>query len=409
MTSPKPLMNRVRAQAVLEAFGVSALILAEPINIYHATGFWPRTLEMGHLGSTIAVVPADAAAPVALITPQFLHYFQGVSVAPESGLSVLLYTAPAGEDAAGPFFFRTTADGPEDRFERGSRHATLDALQAHAAYPTNSAALAGAIAAAGIAGTVAVDGFLPRELAGEGGGLSFRPAEPMLRRIRMVKSAAEIALMRHAAASNAAAARAAIAAMSPGDAYRDLRNRFFAETGARGGIPAFIEIDGAGYAQADGTIRAGRSFQVDAVAAYDHYHGDFGRTVFVGAPEPALRRAMDAAVLANRAIAARLGPGLHYSDVTQIGRGAIAEAGLDVLVAASPHSVGLFHTDEAFAGDALAFAKADHLIEAGMILSVDCPVLDTDLGGTVHLEDLWLITADGCEPLNDTADPFLQI
>ncbi len=170
-----------------------------------------------------------------------------------------------------------------------------------------------------------------------------------------------------------------------------------------------MEIDSAGYAAANGVICAGRSFQIDAVASYDHYHGDFGRTVFVGDPEPALRRAMDAAILASEAIAARLGPGLHYSDITRIGRAAVADAGLDVLVAAAPHSVGLFHTDEAFAGDGLSYAKADHRIEPDMILSIDCPVLDTDLGGTVHLEDLWLITADGCEPINDISERFLQI
>lgn len=44
-----------------------------------------------------------------------------------------------------------------------------------------------------------------------------------------------------------------------------------------------------------------------------------------------------------------------------------------------------------------------------MILSIDCPMLQTDMGGTVHMEDLWLVTADGCEPLNDRAAPFIRI
>jgi len=118
---------------------------------------------------------------------------------------------------------------------------------------------------------------------------------------------------------------------------------------------------------------------------------------------------MDGPIVASEAIAARLGPGLHYSDITRIGRAVVADAGLDVLVAATPHSVGLFHTDEAFAGDGLGYAKADDLIEPDMVLSVDCPVLDTDIGDTVHLEDLWLITADGCEPINGVSEPFLQI
>jgi len=107
--NPKPLMNRVRAQVVLESAGMSAFILAEPINIYHATGFWPRTLEMGHRGSTEAVVSADAARPVALVTAQFLYYFRGVSLEPGSGLDAFLYNGADEERAAAPVFFRTTA------------------------------------------------------------------------------------------------------------------------------------------------------------------------------------------------------------------------------------------------------------------------------------------------------------
>ena len=36
-----------------------------------------------------------------------------------------------------------------------------------------------------------------------------------------------------------------------------------------------------------------------------------------------------------------------------------------------------------------------------MILSVDCPVLDTGIGGTAHLEDLVLIGPTGATPLHD--------
>jgi hypothetical protein len=44
-----------------------------------------------------------------------------------------------------------------------------------------------------------------------------------------------------------------------------------------------------------------------------------------------------------------------------------------------------------------------------MALSVDCPMLQTDMGGTVHMEDLWLITANGCESLNDRSHPYYQL
>jgi hypothetical protein len=42
----------------------------------------------------------------------------------------------------------------------------------------------------------------------------------------------------------------------------------------------------------------------------------------------------------------------------------------------------------------------------GPRLARGSPMLQTDMGGTVHMEDLWLVTANGCEPLNDTAHPY---
>ena len=41
-----------------------------------------------------------------------------------------------------------------------------------------------------------------------------------------------------------------------------------------------------------------------------------------------------------------------------------------------------------------------------MVLSVDCPLLDVGVGGSAHLEDLTLITADGSRPLH-AVDPAL--
>jgi hypothetical protein len=90
------------------------MVLADPTNIYYATGFWPQTLVMGHLGSSIAVVPADPSLPATLITAQFLHYFFDLDDVPAgSPLQIKLYTAPDqdGENAMPPFFFSSAKDG----------------------------------------------------------------------------------------------------------------------------------------------------------------------------------------------------------------------------------------------------------------------------------------------------------
>ena len=404
-----PLINRPRAANVLAQFGVDALVLADPLNIYHATGFWPLTLEMGQLGTTVAVVPADGALPVILITGAFLYYFQDIGALPADGpVRAIVYTMPGenGEPAPPPFF-RPADGGVPDPFERAARAATLDAIGGRPTHIDATSALRDALHEIGEEARLAVDGFVPEAMLGP--DFHYRPAEPLLRRIRMIKSPTEIELMRAAARHNADAARAAVASARVGDSYDSLRRAFFAETGLRGGQPAFLQIDSNAYAHRDGIIRKGRAFSIDAVGRYSRYHGDFGRTVFVGEPDPILRRAIEAAINANRAVSEQLRPGLHYSDVMRIGKEACAAVDRALVTPASPHSVGLFHTDEAFRDDMPIFAKADHLIEANMILSIDLPVLQTDMGGTVHLEDLWLVTAEGCEPLNDTAEPILQI
>jgi Xaa-Pro aminopeptidase len=398
-------MNRQQAQAVCERFGIEALVLADPVNVYHATGFWPQTAAMGHAGSTVAVVPADAAADVVLVTPQFLYYFLDAGAhGSVSGVTFSLYTAPDGEEgAAPPTYFAQAADGFEDAFERSTRAATETLL---ASGVKSSAIQAVRDAVSGL-DSVAVDTFVAQAMVGT--ERKSVPAEVLLRWIRMIKSPAEITAARHAATTNARVASDAIRSMQIGDSYEALRRAFFAGVGEEGGVPAFIAIDSRAFEGRDGHIREGRCFSIDAVSAYDHYHGDFGRTVIVGEPHPALMRAVDAACAANTAVAQRLGPGMRYSDVMAIGREALAATGVQAFTPSSPHSVGLFHTDEAFENDSLTFAKADHLIEPGMVLSVDCPVLLTDIGGTVHMEDMWLITEQGCEALNDTSDSFIRI
>lgn len=403
-----PLINRHEAEAVLHRNGVSALVLADPVNVYHATGFWPQMVTMGQSGAVLAVVPADAGEPAVLISSQFIHYLHDVDeAAREDPLRILLYTTPDGleGDAKPPIFLDVPPGGRKDPLDALSRAQTLGVLSRRPAYPTAAAALRDAAAPYGA--HVAVDTLNAAAALGIEG--TCRPAEPLLRWIRMIKSPAEIALLRRAAASNAEAARTAILSMGPGATYEEMRLAFFAETGRRGGIPLFLSTDSMAMRRRDGVIRKGRSFQIDAVSSYAGYHGDYGRTVFVGDPDPTVMRMVEAAQCANEAIAAALGPGLRYADVRRIGHEAVTNAGFDLAIACATHSVGLFHTDEAFRDNALNFAKDDHLIRKDMVLSVDCPVLHLDAGGNVHLEDLWLITEEGCEPLNERDSAYIRI
>lgn len=404
----QPLINRPVTEGVLAEKGVGALVLSDPTSIYQACGYWPQTVAMGQSGAAFAVVPVESDLPVTLIASQFIHYLHDIEAPALGGpLDIVLYTAPYGLEglAAQPIFLLPAPGGETDPLEHFTQSTTREVLARRSPLPDAGTALREVLA--GIEGTLAVDSPMVAAIVGE--HCPTCPAEPLLRRIRMIKSPQEIALMRHAARNNAEAATAAILSMTAGNSYEDLRRAFFAETGRRGGVPLFMSTDSTTIRNRDGMIRDGRSFQIDAVSHYAGYYGDFGRTVFVGEPEPIIMRMVEAAQCANDAIAAALRPGLRYSDVRRIGQEAIARSGADIAVPCGAHSVGLFHTDEAYEGDSLNFRKADHLIEKDMVLSIDCPVLHLDAAGNVHLEDLWLITADGCEPLNERGEPFIRI
>ena len=49
------------------------------------------------------------------------------------------------------------------------------------------------------------------------------------------------------------------------------------------------------------------------------------------------------------------------------------------------------------------------VLEKNMVLSIDCPMGATGMGGSSHLEDLMLITDDGAEPINGIGSQTLMV
>jgi Xaa-Pro aminopeptidase len=240
-----------------------------------------------------------------------------------------------------------------------------------------------------------------RMLGAVSDGVELVPALATISRIRLVKTPQEIAWMRYAALSNAAAASGACAAVRAGANSRELRQTFFAEAARRGGVPAWIAIDGVAAEAYTEDFRPGQAFMIDAVSTYSGYHGDFGRTVFVGEPQAHMRQHTDAIRLAWEAVRERLRPGLRFSEIQTIGQQALDKAPYRTVVRITPHSVGVLHTD--------AIGIGDIALEPGMIISVDFPVLESGIGGSAHLEDLTLITADGHELLNPATHPTITV
>jgi Xaa-Pro aminopeptidase len=234
-------------------------------------------------------------------------------------------------------------------------------------------------------------------------------ADNVLREIRIVKSPLEIRLMRRASAANVAAVGAVIREVRAGATHAELRRAFEVEAARLGNRAVFLTVDRVSNELAEERIRDGQSFFVDGVSHFRHYHGDFARTVFIGEPDRAAREAAAAMRHGWDAVREQLRPGLRYSEIARLGQEAIRRGGFDAQVGFGPHSVGLAHTDEPCTDAGGFYRKADLVLQANMVLSVDCPVLATGIGGSAHMEDLMLITANGAEPIHDLVAATVQV
>jgi Xaa-Pro aminopeptidase len=355
---------------------------------------------MGAIGSCVAIIPRDQRTPVTLVLSAFTHYY----IASDMGLAPGVEPIVIGSADRAMFRVRDNA-AVTPREKR--RRASLAAVARSAS--DRSRALRDALSGLGIRnGIVGVDEQAARDYVEETApALATRPCEDEIRRVRMIKTPAEISLMRIASGNNVAAAHAAVMNLRAAPTLTGLRRSFFAEAASRGSTGVFMVVDGVFSQVHEQPIAEGDALMIDCVSHCAGYHGDYARTVFVGEARRSMKAACRAIEIGWNEIRANLRPGLPYSQVREIGVRTLKALGMDYSVSFSPHLVGLHHTDQPLHDrDGRAH---DIVLEEGMVVSVDCPLMDADHGGTAHLEDLSLITKDGSVPIHTVADATLTI
>jgi len=414
-----PLVEADRARFFMAREGLDALVVTHPANVFYLSNHWPQLDRMGFSDTAAVVYPRDPAMPLALIMHAFNYYY---SHSPEDGFTdrvIYPYTAPADEDLAAEF----SGGSPPAAAARGFgvTHPELVTELEH----SRAAALARARPASASSGWAlskalkemrldkAVLGYdariLEPMLRSVGIEAELRASENTLRRIRLAKSPAEIRLMRLAAQANVAAGMAAAATARESANARQLRARFFSEAALRGNDGVFMVVNSSSSEVYDQPIQEGMAFAIDCVSTCRFYHGDFGRTVFVGEPHANMKRSCDAVAIAWRDIQEKLKAGLRFEDVSRIGRESLKKQGVSLNVSFRPHSVGLFHTDHPQPSLMESRVPEALVLEENMILSVDCPILEAGIGGTAHLEDLLLITKDGAEPIHEVPESIIVV
>jgi Xaa-Pro aminopeptidase len=238
-------------------------------------------------------------------------------------------------------------------------------------------------------------------------GLTIMPGENLFRKIRLVKSRVEVDRMRTVSRLNDGAARAMIAQLSPGMSFEDVQAIFFTELARRGGRPEFI-VAGMTSGLRSGRLVKHEPFLVDCCGNFDGYSGDWARTVVLGAPP---RLLIERAKLLGRVaveVTGILKPGVRYSEIRSRGKAIADKLGVTFPIGFGPHSVGLVHGDDPLRDDVPFNVRPDVALEPGMVITVDLPTIEPGWG-SMHLESLILITADGAEWLDRFDDPLYEV
>lgn len=393
------LIDRDRVSHVLRKAGLDALVLTEPENVYYVSGMWPPLEPMGSRDTTIAIIPVNSADPIALVTYQFIYYYALCDGGPVDGIEPYLVTGPGPEGAAPPGTY-LLRDGRSVSRKEQNRRDQIGAIKQF--YSSSVDAVSRALSARNLQKSrIGFDSLSGADILGKAAPFAqTRDAREVVKHMRLVKTPTEIALMRKASAANVEAALLTAAKMRELGSIKSVRAEFFKQASALGNTPKFMAVDGVINDSFDDDLCDGTSVLIDCVSHYAGYHGDYGRTIFIGEPPARIRAAVSAISTTIEDLSRQLRPGLKFSEIAELGQGMLSKKG-DFKVPFGPHSVGLAHTEQP-ATD-LDGRPLDIQLEAGMIISVDCPLVEADAGGTVHMEDLMLITETGAEPIHDTS------
>jgi Xaa-Pro aminopeptidase len=262
-------------------------------------------------------------------------------------------------------------------------------------------------AAGGRVGISGMDGFpvsvyLPLTAACD--GVEFEDIGDVVTALRLVKSPAEIALIREAARISDVGMRAGIGLIREGTPEAVAAAAAEHAIRATGAELSFVTVMGAGPRTAQATffptareMRAGELAVLDCGARVDGYHGDMCRTVTVGPPSALQRSMLEAVEMAVDAAVAAARPGALVGTVTAAAEQVVSEAGFGEYWWGyyMPHGAGAGQHEPPG-----GLADADMRLVAGMVLCVE-PGIAMPGEGAVILEQMLHVTEAGAEVLND--------
>ncbi|WP_059171103.1 Xaa-Pro peptidase family protein [Bacillus sp. FJAT-27445] len=236
------------------------------------------------------------------------------------------------------------------------------------------------------------------------------PVDGAIEKLRLIKTDAEIKILKEAAGIADAAFTHILEFIRPGKTELEVSNElefFMRKAGASSS--SFDIIVASGYRSAlphgvasEKVIEAGDFVTLDYGAYYKGYVSDITRTVSVGAADQKLRDIYDIVLEAQLRGMAGIKPGMTGKEADALTRNLIAEKGYGEYFGHSTgHGIGL----EVHEGPSLS-RISETVLEPGMVVTVEPGIYIPGLGG-VRIEDDTVITLDHNESLTHSTKELI--
>jgi len=233
----------------------------------------------------------------------------------------------------------------------------------------------------------------------------FSPVQAMLARLRQVKTAGEIAILRKLSRIADQGIADAYAAVGPGMTEMDLAGVLGRRMYELGADHFKIMIVATGersvfpnVGPSERVLQRGDVCRVEIFPNLDGYHAGVCRTAVIETPPPEAERIWANLVACKYMLLDAIKPGAGSRDIYDLYLDKIGELGLPP-ISFIGHGIGLHLHEDPYLGP-----TASQPLEPGMVLGIEPLIYQTGFGFGMQNKDMILVTETGCELLSDYTD-----
>jgi Xaa-Pro aminopeptidase len=415
-----PFLDRRRARTLMQEAGIDALVLFQPENFSYATGGAGGVAAMWRRGgASIAVVPSDpqSALPVVVGDLDAAYLRAAASELDIRAHPIWIDTVDLTDI---PRDGRPTVDIVQDGYRRASganhvrpRPTTFDLAAALGLLRDvlGEYGLDGARLGIDLEFLPAADYFAVAEALPEA---SLVDGSALVRRLRSIKTPAEIERLRRGCALAEAGLARLTAGVATGQSRREVSALWragVAEAVAAGGVTDltgqwdYVSV-GPDPWGSGGTVVPGAVIKADVGCIIGGYSSDGARSYSFGPADPVARDVYAALRDAFETGIAAIRPGVALSEVYERTAAVMHRAGYEGYRRGHfGHGLGASVGMEEWPFIA---ADSDVVAEPGMVLAFETPFYATGIG-SLTIEDQLLVTESGIEVMSTVPREFLEL